>query len=131
MLWWIVAALLLALLPRLPGHALAYEVIDVPDGGMIAGQVSFAGTIPQLPPLVLVKDQQACAAAVAPQMLLVSAENRGVKNAVIWLEGIGRGKAPPAAKPTLDNRDCMLIPRVQAVMVGTELTIQNSDPFLH
>jgi hypothetical protein len=37
----------------------------------------------------------------------------------------------PADKPTLDNRQCALVPRVQAVMVGTEMVIQSSDPFLH
>jgi hypothetical protein len=64
-------------------------------------------------------------------MLLVSVAHRGVKNAVIALEGIARGKAATAPQPTLDNRSCTMLPHVQAVMLGTEMIIQNSDPFLH
>jgi len=106
-------------------------VMDVLDGGMIVGGVIFVGSIPRLPPLSLLKDKELCAAAASPQMLLVSGENGGVKNAVISVEGITRGKAPPSYKPILDNRDCMMTPRVLAVMAGTEIVIQNSDPFLH
>lgn len=131
MRWWITSALLIGLLWSLPAVVPAYEVVDVPDGGAVVGRVIFAGTIPSLPPLVLSNDRDVCAAAASPQMLLVAAANRGVENTVVALEGISRGKAPPAHKPTLDNHHCMLIPRVQAVMVGTELVIQNSDPFLH
>ncbi|MBI3329987.1 MAG: hypothetical protein HYZ81_25175 [Nitrospinae bacterium] len=129
--WWIVPALLLPLLQSLPAAAPAYEVVDVRDGGNIAGRVIFAGNIPSLPPLFLLKDRELCAAAASPQMLRISREDRGVKDAVISLEGITRGKAPPSDKPILDNRDCVLTPRVLAVMVGTEIVIQNSDPFLH
>jgi hypothetical protein len=131
MAWWITSALLIGLLWSLPAAAPAYEVVDVPDGGVVAGRVIFAGPIPNLPPLVLSKDQEVCAAAASPQMLLIAVANRGVENTVVALEGISRGKTQPAQKPTLDNHDCMLIPRVQALMVGTALVIQSSDPFLH
>jgi hypothetical protein len=97
----------------------------------IAGRVVFAGPIPELPPLTITKDQDVCGTAATPQMLLVSMENRGVKDPVIALEGITQGKAPTAPKPILDNRSCTMIPRVQAVMLGTDMVIQNSDPFLH
>lgn len=50
---------------------------------------------------------------------------------MISLGGIAWGKAPPSQKFILDNKDCILTPRVLAVMVGTEIVIQNSDPFLH
>jgi hypothetical protein len=131
MAWRITSTLLIGLLWGLPAAALAYEVVDVPDGGVIAGRVIFAGAVPSLPPLILYKDQDVCAAAASPQMLLVASATGGVENTVVALEGISRGKGPPAHKPSVDNHHCMLIPRVQAVMVGTELVIQNSDPFLH
>src|SRR6266498_1859478 len=125
MRWWITSALVIGLLWSLPAAAPAYDVVDVPDGGAVPRRVIFAGTIPDLPPLVLSKDREVCGAAAFPQTLRVAAGNRGVENTVVALEGINRGKAPPANKPTLDNHDCMLIPRVQAVMVGTELVIHN------
>ncbi len=126
----IVPALLIILLHSLSSHTIAYEVVDVGDGGTIAGRVTFVGLVPELPPLVISKDHEACAAAARPEMLLVSADG-GVANTVVALEGMTRGKAPPSYQPTLDNHHCRMIPRVQAVLIGTELVIQNSDPFLH
>jgi hypothetical protein len=127
----IVLALLMIWLGISAGRVLAYEVSEVQNGGTIAGRVVFAGPIPHLPPLVITKDQDVCGTAASPQMLLVSTDNRGVKDTIIAVEGITKGKVPAAYKPTLDNHKCALIPRVQAVMVGTEMVIQSSDPFLH
>src|SRR5262245_19903652 len=131
MVLWIVFTLLSVCLGIPVGPALAYEVNQVQNAGTIAGRVVFSGPIPQLPPLAITKDQDVCGMETSPQMLLVSTENRGVKNAVIALEGITQGKAPSSHQPSLDNRNCEMIPRVQAVMSGTEMVIQNSDPFLH
>jgi Carboxypeptidase regulatory-like domain len=129
---WIVLALMMLHLGSLAKTALSYEIVEVEDGGVIAGRVVFVGPIPPLPDLVISQQDQADCGPVAPaQMLLVAAANRGVKDTVIALEGIQRGKAPTAHRPTLDNHACVLVPRVQAVMVGAVLTIQNSDLFLH
>jgi hypothetical protein len=127
----IVLALLMVSLAILAGRVPAYEANEVQHPGTITGRVVFAGSIPHLASLVISKDQDVCGTTASPQMLLVSAENRGVKDTVIALEGITQGKAPPAHNPTLNNRDCLLMPHVQAVMVGTEVVIQSSDPFLH
>ena len=132
MVLWIVLALLVMHLGSLSEIALSYEIVEVQAGGTIAGRVVFLGPIPHLPDLVISqKDQEECGTAASPQMLLVSAEHRGVKDTVIALDGIRQGKAPIAHKNTLDNRQCVMVPRVHAVMVGSELVIQNSDPFLH
>jgi hypothetical protein len=131
MVRWIVFALLMAYLGSLTDLTLAYEAVEVPNGGTITGRVGFTGPLPQLPPLLITRDQDVCGTAASPQMLLVSAANQGVKDTVIAVEGLTKGKVPAADKPTLDNRECALIPRVQAVVVGTEMVIQSSDPFLH
>jgi Carboxypeptidase regulatory-like domain len=131
MVRWIVFALLMTHLGSLADRILAYEAVEVSDGGTITGRVVFTGPLPHLSPLVITKDQDVCGTAASPQMLLVSAANQGVEDTVIAVEGLTKGKVPAADKPTLDNHKCTLVPRVQAVMVGTELEIQNSDPFLH
>ncbi|MGH8070910.1 MAG: hypothetical protein ACRERE_37900 [Candidatus Entotheonellia bacterium] len=128
---WILLTLLIVCLRIPAGQLLAYEVTEVQNGGTIAGRVTFVGPIPHLPSLAITKDQDVCGTAASPQMLSVSRENRGVKDTVIALEGITQGKAPTAPQPVLDNQACTMIPRVQGVMVGTEMVIQNSDPFLH
>jgi hypothetical protein len=131
MVRWIVFALLAAHLGSLADRILAYEAVEVPNGGTITGRVVFTGSLPHLPPLVITKDQDVCGTAASPQMLLVSAVNQGVKDTVIAVEGLTKGKVPAADKPTLDNHKCTLVPHVQAVMAGTEMVIQSSDPVLH
>ncbi len=128
---WIVLTLLTICLGVSAAPVLAYDVNEVQNGGTVAGRVIFVGPIPALPPLTITKDQDVCGTTAPPQMLMVSMTHRGVKDTVIALEGISQGKAIPASQPTLDNRACTMTPRVQAVMLGTEMIIQNSDPFLH
>jgi hypothetical protein len=108
----IVLALLVIWLGIPAGRVLAYEVSEVRNGGTIAGRIVFVGPIPDLPPLVITKDQDVCGTAAFPPMLLVSADNRGVKDTVIAVEGITKGKVPIIYKPTLDNRKCAMVPRV-------------------
>lgn len=127
----IVLAFLMVHLAILACRVSAYEINEAPHPGTITGRVVLAGSVPHLASLVISKDQDVCGTTASPQMLLVSTENRGVRDTVIALTGMTQGKLPPAHKPTLNNRDCLLTPHVQAVMVGTEVMIQNSDPFLH
>jgi hypothetical protein len=128
---WIVLTLLVVCLGAPAGPALGYDVREVQNGGTVVGRVVFAGAIPELPPLVITKDQDVCGLTAEPQMLIVSPEHRGVQDTVIALEGISQGKAPLPSQPSLDNRSCTMLPRVQAVMLGTEMLIRNADPFLH
>jgi carboxypeptidase family protein len=128
---WIVLTLLMVCLGVPASPVPAYVISEIRNGGAVAGRVVFAGPIPELPLLAITKDQDVCGLTAEPQMLIVSPEHRGVPDTVIALEGIPQGKAPSASQPGLDNRSCTMLPRVQAVMLGTELLIRNSDPFLH
>src|SRR5262245_32832022 len=83
---WVILTLLIGWLLSCANKALAYDVVEVSDGGSIVGHVRFVGPIPHLPALIVSKDLEACAAAAAPQMLLVSADSGGVKDTVIALE---------------------------------------------
>jgi hypothetical protein len=61
----------------------------------------------------------------------VSADN-GVGDAIVYLKEVEQGKAWPAAAqaPTLDNKDCIFTPSIQAIPAG-KLNVHNSDPVLH
>ena len=72
---WIVLTFLVVHLVSLSASVLSYEVVEVQNGGTIAGRVVFVGPIPHLPDLVIARDQEVCG-TVAAQMLLVSAESR-------------------------------------------------------
>src|SRR5262245_11270326 len=91
MVRWIVFALLMAYLGCFSDPILAYEAVEVTHGGTITGRVVFTGRLPHLPPLVITKDQDVCGTAAAPQALLVSTANQGVKETVVAVEGLTQG----------------------------------------
>jgi hypothetical protein len=113
------------------GLAWAYEAIAVADGGTISGTVQFAGQAPQLELVEVIKDQETCGNTVPLEVLIVNPQNKGLKNTVVYLERTDKGKKPEEKEPTLDNTQCLFVPHVQAMPVGTTLGVKNSDSILH
>jgi hypothetical protein len=114
----------------LAGAVNAYEVIEVTNGGVLKGSVTFAGTAPTTEALEVTKNQDICGAKVPSEILIVDT-NGGVKNAVVTIEGIAQGKAFGTKTYTLDNKGCVFVPHVQVMPVKEKLEIINSDPILH
>ncbi len=119
------------LLPLLfPFHAWGYEEITVTSGGAISGFVKIQGKIPKLPILEVLKSREVC--KNVPNESLVVGPDRGLRYAVVTLEGITRGKAVEReAVHELDNLKCRFLPHVQAASIGQFLVIKNGDPILH
>ena len=109
---------------------LAYDVAPVTGGGTIKGKVTFNGTVPTRTVLPT-KDQNVCGDVRKEALIKVGAD-KGVQEAVLSLGGVAKGKAwaASAAKPHIDNKDCVFLPRVQVVPQG-KLAVVNSDPVLH
>jgi hypothetical protein len=124
-----VLVFLAALLLRVD-RASSYEVVEVLDGGTIRGSVTFVGPRPEVEPLVVNKNQDCCGLSKRNETLLIDA-NGGVRNAVVTIEGIEKGKPFVLEDHELDNRDCAFVPHVQVVPLGQSLEIVNSDPILH
>jgi hypothetical protein len=122
--------LLLAAVIAVPLHAAAYEVVPVADGGTIKGKVIYQGSVPTKK-IVPTKDQATCG-QVRDEPEIVVGPDKGVKDAVVYLKGVQKGKAleKPAQKPTIDNVKCNFEPHVQAVPLGT-IVVVNSDPVMH
>lgn len=112
------------------GPAGAYEEVAVTDGGTISGIVKFAGSAPKAEPLEVTKDQEACGKTAASEALIVNAQSKGLKNAVVFLEKVEKGKKLGGA-PVLENAKCVFVPHVQAMPSGASLDVKNSDPILH
>ncbi|MCH8055009.1 MAG: carboxypeptidase-like regulatory domain-containing protein [Deltaproteobacteria bacterium] len=118
---------LLLLSPSLAG---GYDEIVVSKGGSISGFVKLQGNIPKLPPLEILKSKEAC--KNVPNESLVVGPDRGLRYAVVTLEGITRGKpVEREAVHELDNLKCRFVPHVQVASVGQFLIIKNNDPILH
>ena len=109
--------------------ASAYDVVTVPDGGVLTGVVKFAGTPPKLEPLAVNKNRDVCGEQ-KPSEALVLGPNQTVRGSVILVEGVTRGKKP-TSDVVVDNHRCMFVSHVTAAMPGERARVKNSDPILH
>jgi plastocyanin len=111
--------------------ASGYEVAEVANPGSLRVNVVFAGDpIPDVTEVPVNIDVPVCGHKVFTENLLVDKETRGLKNVVVRLEGIARGKAPPPVV-TVTNRNCAFDPHVSTAVKGTKIDIRNADPVLH
>src|SRR5262245_14453274 len=108
-----------------------YQVMQVSDGGIIAGTITVSGSIPKLPPRPLNKDPNVCGTGVRESQQLIL--NKGaLKNAVVIVENVKRGKPMTTGQsPQIDQSKCEYTPHVQVVSANAEIGIVNSDPVLH
>jgi hypothetical protein len=119
-----------ALAAALASPAPAYEEAPVEGGGSITGTVAFQGNVP-LRKIITTKDQDVCGGIREEPEIIVDAA-KGVRDAVVYLEQVDKGKPWPtdAPKPVLDQEKCIFKPRVQVIPAGA-LVVRNSDPVLH
>jgi plastocyanin len=108
-----------------------YQAGAVADGGTISGKVTFAGTPPAPMKIEVTKDTGVCGKEIVSEDLTIGAGN-GVANAVVWVEGIAKGKDWGALDGgNVDQKGCHYVPHVQLMRPGNELMITNSDSILH
>ncbi len=99
-------------------------------GGTISGFVKFEGQLPKLSPLEIVKAKDVC--KDVPNETLVVGPERGIRYAVVTLEGVPASEAAEGeAVHELDNAGCRFVPHVQAMQVNQSLMLKNTDPILH
>ena len=107
----------------------SYQETDVKDGGTIAGEVKFAGK-GDTASLPVTKDNNVCGSQKPSEELIVS-KSGGVKNAVVLIEKIEKGKKISKEDASINNQSCQYIPHVQAMVAVSSINIINSDPILH
>ncbi len=123
-------ALALALAPAVP--ASAYEAVPVPNGGTIAGAVTYEGIAPKPAPLKITRDQKVCAAAPHLSQELEVGAKGGIRGAIVSIPGIEKGIAlKPESAVTFDQRGCMFEPHVLAFPAGSTVKVLNSDDIMH
>jgi plastocyanin len=124
------AACVLAIAAMVTAPAFAYEAGTVSGGGTIEGRIVFNGT-PATRKIIPTKDVEVCGEPREDALIEVGPD-KGVKDAVVYLVGVTKGKAwaPPAKKPELDNVKCRFEPAVQVIPAGP-IDVVNKDPVLH
>ena len=107
-----------------------YRPVAVPVPGKITGSVQFDGAFPADTVIQLATDQTGCGASVVDRR--VERNGNRVAGAVVWLTDIRQGKPLPLERRfELENEDCVMIPRVQAVMTGGTLNVISADVAMH
>lgn len=103
-----------------------YAVREVADGGRITGWV-IAAHAPRDTVVQVDSDQARCGRT--RRMPLVERRGTRVTDAVVWLEGVARGKPMPLVRRyVLESFRCAYRPRVQAAAAGGTLNVRSRDP---
>jgi plastocyanin len=99
--------------------------------GSIQGTVHVAAPVPPPPAHAVLKDGSVCGKE-APNESVVVDKKGALANVVVFLKDARfAGKPAPVANAALDQRLCRYSPHVQAVTVGTPLSLMNNDAILH
>jgi plastocyanin len=101
-----------------------------PGAGKLVGTVRLAGPAPEVPAQKRTKDRGVCGEN-GPDETLVLGEKNGVANAIVTLTAAATGAPLKPTAGTLDQKGCSYAPHVQALPLGSTLTLVNSDPVLH
>jgi hypothetical protein len=99
--------------------------------GTIEGTVRLAGAPPAVAARPIAKDAGVCGREAAAESVVVGKAG-ALRNVVVFVKDARfAGTPPPVAGASLDQRQCRYIPHVQALTVGTALSVMNNDTILH
>ena len=118
--------------------ASAYDVIDVQHGGTIEGTIRLDGAVPEPKGfnLITFPDPAYCGRISNGRgwRLLhdfVVSQRGGLKDAIVFLEGIEAGKPFELSVPLIEARDCQFAPFMTIVRNGHAVEVINMDPVMH
>src|SRR5581483_6680483 len=132
MLWVSVMALFFA------APASAYEEVTVTDGGTITGTVTLSGGKPTAKGfnLITFPDPVYCgriSTGTGWRLLeeFTVGEGGGLKDSVVWLAEVPKGKPFQFTPPRIEARDCRFLPFVTTVRDKEDVVVINMDPVMH
>jgi hypothetical protein len=118
-----------------PAAAVTEHPVDAATAGNVHGTVRFTGTAPA-PEALDMSDEPTCQEAhqgrPVKQVVMVGPDG-GLANVFVYVkEGLDAALQFPAGEPAvLDQMSCEYRPHVLALTTSQQLTVRNSDPFLH
>jgi len=122
----------------LASPAWAYEEIAVTDGGTISGKVKMVGGKPMLKGfnLVTFPDPVYCgriSTGTGWRLLdeFAIGPDGGLKDVVVMLADVSRGKPFAFTPPAIEARDCRFLPFVSVVRDQDDVVVINMDPVMH
>ncbi len=112
----------------------AYKTVTVTDGGVVTGNVTFKGDVPEPKRILISKDKEVCGTGNRVIKEVNVGDNGALRDVVVFLDGIKQGKSwspPPTGGYLLNQEKCAFHPYLQVIKKGAELTVLNSDPVAH
>ena len=106
-----------------------YDVVKVTNGATLKGTVNFKGDVPPDETITIKKDVSYCGKEQKAGKYIVF--DSRVKNVVVWIEGIEKGKAVPKKNVDVTIKNCRAIPHVNIGFVGGNYVFKNEDEILH
>ena len=113
----------------LPRAALTYDVGQVKNGATIKVSVKHKGAVPENEIISMTEDPGVCGNRQESGVYQV--DDSKVKNAVVWLEGVDKGRDTIRGSVNIKIDRCRIEPRVSVGFVGGDFTFVNNDPILH
>ena len=114
------------------GAATCTLILGPASAASIKGTVQFVGSAPEQKKLAVTIDQFVCGKD-KPAEDLVLGPQKGIRNAVVWIES-----QPPGAKwqtplpvAQIDQKGCVYTPHVVVMPTGGTIEFLNSDRLLH
>jgi hypothetical protein len=109
-----------------------YQGGPVSDGGTISGKVTYSGAAMAPETVEVDKDPEVCGTSIEVVKVQTDASG-GLADAVVRITDITSGKPLDTlgVEFVLDQKNCLYVPRVVVVPVGSALTVLNSDGILH
>lgn len=122
-----------------PGTSSAAETVSSPvdpaTAGHISATVTLSGTPPAMAPIDMGGEEGCIEGHTTPPVdgSVVAAADGGLANVFVYVkEGLEALNFPaPSQAVVLDQDGCIYHPHVLGIQVGQDLTIRNSDGFLH
>ena len=122
-------------------HAHAYEAIEVPDGGTLSGKVTLKGTppVPRVFPLVLYPFGPFCKKISDGQgnvrLMEFSVDSAGgLKDTIVAVQKVGRGKPFEPLKSDFVTIDCMFhpadVPDSEQFSTGADGKVHHEHPLV-
>ncbi len=105
-------------------------VTQAQDAGSLSGRITYGGTPPPKKKVDVTKDKEVCGKSEIYDESLVVGPDKGLKNAVVIVQGAKGGKFA-SQKVELDQKGCQYVPHVVVVPTTGQLDILNSDGVLH
>ncbi len=118
--------------PTQPPAAEGYQGGAVSNGGTISGKVTYSGAAMAPETVEVDKDPEVCGTSIEVAKVQADASG-GLADAVVRITDIQSGKPLDSlgVEFVLDQKQCVYVPHIVVVPVGSALTVLNSDGILH